>query len=42
MSEANQNKLELLTTALSFLEDNLTEKITTEDVAKVCFSSADV
>ena len=39
MSEANQNKLELLTTALSFLEDNLTEKITTEDVAKVCFCS---
>ena len=39
MSETNQNKLELLTTALSFLEDNLTEKITTEDVAKVCFCS---
>jgi AraC family transcriptional regulator len=39
MSETNQNKLELLTTALSFLEDNLTEKITTEDVAKVCYCS---
>ena len=39
MSDTNQNKLELLTTALSYLEDNLTEKITTEDVAKVCFCS---
>ena len=33
------NSLELLTTALSFMEDNLTEKITTEDVAKVCYCS---
>ena len=33
------NNLELLTTALSYLEDNLTEKITTEDVAKVCYCS---
>ena len=33
------NSLELLTTALSYLEDNLTEKITTEDVAKVCYCS---
>ena len=39
MSETNLNKLELLTTALSYLEDNLTEKITTEDVAKACFCS---
>ena len=39
MSETNLNKLELLTTALSYLEDNLTEKITTEDVAKVCYCS---
>jgi len=39
MSETNLNKLELLTTALSYLEDNLTEKITTKDVAKVCFCS---
>ena len=39
MSETNQNKLELLTTALSYLEDNLTEKISTEDVAKVCYCS---
>lgn len=33
------NNIELLTTALSFLEDNLTEKITTEDVAKACYCS---
>ncbi len=33
------NSLELLTTALSYLEDNLTEKITTEDVAKACYCS---
>lgn len=39
MSETNLNKLELLTTALSYLEDNLTEKITTEDVAKECYCS---
>ena len=33
------SNIELLTTALSFLEDNLTEKITTEDVAKACYCS---
>ncbi len=35
----SENSLELLTTALSYLEDNLTEKITTEDVAKACYCS---
>lgn len=35
----SENKLELLTIALSYLEDNLTEKITTDDVAKACFCS---
>lgn len=35
----SENKLELLTTALSYLEDNLTEKITTDDVAKACYCS---
>ena len=35
----SENKLELLTIALSYLEDNLTEKITTEDVAKACYCS---
>lgn len=35
----NTNKLELLTTALSYLEEHLTEKIATEDVAKACYCS---
>ena len=35
----SENSLELLTTALSYLEDNLTEKITTDDVAKACYCS---
>ena len=35
----SENRLELLTTALSYLEDNLTEKITTDDVAKACYCS---
>ncbi len=39
MSKTNVNKVELLINALSYLEDNLTEKITTEDVAKACFCS---
>lgn len=39
MSETVLNKLELLTTALSYLEDNLTEKISTDDVAKACYCS---
>jgi AraC family transcriptional regulator len=39
LSETVRNKLELLTTALSYLEDNLTEKINTEDVAKACYCS---
>jgi len=39
VSETTLNKLELLTTALSCLEDNLTEKISTDDVAKACYCS---
>ena len=39
MSKTSRNKVELLTSALSYLEANLTEKITTEDVAKVCYCS---
>lgn len=35
----SENKLELLTIALSYLEDNLTEKITTDDVANACYCS---
>ncbi len=35
----SMNNLELLTTALAYLEDNLTEKITTDDVAKACYCS---
>ena len=33
------NNLELLSTALSYLEDNLNQKITTDDVARACFCS---
>ena len=39
MSKTSVNKVELLTRALSYLEANLTEKITTEDVAKACYCS---
>ena len=35
----SENKLELLSIALSYLEENLTEKITTDDVAKACYCS---
>lgn len=35
----SENKLELLTIALAYLEDNLTEKITTDDVAKAAYCS---
>ena len=35
----SENNLELLSIALSYLEEDLTEKITTDDVAKACYCS---
>ncbi len=37
--EMSENKMEILTVALAYLEDNLTEKITTDDVAKAAYCS---